>query len=81
MICVRQRRGWIEIPKSEIAAVKAKGTGRVIVRVYSGQRHVLNLYSPGRAFHKVFVELRGALRQNQQSRGLWQGARIYSYFQ
>ena len=81
MICVRQRRGWVEIPKCEVAAVKAKGTAHVIVRLYGGRRYILNLYSPfWRTFHPVFVELRAALRRNQETRGLWQGAKIYSYF-
>jgi hypothetical protein len=80
MIYVRQRKGWVEIPKSEIAAVKAKGTGYVVVRLYSGQRYVLNLYSPfWRTFHRVFLELKAALEENQQTRGLWRGAKTYRY--
>ena len=80
-IYVRQSGEWVEIPKSEISAVKTESLSRVIVRLYDGRRLVLELH---RTFWRSFTPLLGALhdalKRNEQVRGLWDGSDDASQF-
>jgi hypothetical protein len=74
-IWLRQGHEWVELRRSEIAAVKFETVSRVIVRYYDGQRLIVSLYGFS---HSAYDNVRGslgeALRNNQQTRGLWNGA-------
>jgi hypothetical protein len=71
----------VELSKSEIAAVDFETLGRVIIRLYSGQRLVLTFFRfPNYALDAVGSALRDALQQNQKTRGLWDGAKIFSWY-
>ena len=75
-IWLRQRQQWIELQRCEIAALKFENVSRVIVRYYDGTRQIVNLYRfPNSSYDAVCRALRDALRQNEQTRGLWDGAK------
>ena len=68
-IRVRQRGGWVTIPKDQVHAVKVRNVGRVIVRLFDGRRLVLDLFRfPIRRFDRVRDELREAQRSNERTR-------------
>ena len=74
-IHLRHAGEWIEIPKSEVSAVKTMSLSRVIVRLYDGRRFVLELRPTlWRSFTPVFRALHDALDDNGRDRGLWDGS-------
>lgn len=81
-ICVRQPGGWVELPRSQIAAVKFESISRIIVRQYNGRRCVINLFRfPNYAVDAVMSALHQSLRQNERSsRGLWEGAKAFHWY-
>lgn len=74
LIAVRQPEGWVDLPRDEIAAVKAVTVSEVVVRLYDGRRVVLNLYHFGNRFEVVWRALSAASKENEKKRGLWDGA-------
>jgi hypothetical protein len=80
-IWLRQRGGWVELRREEIAAVKFKYVSNVIVRYYDGRRVTVSLFGfPNFAYDVVCRALRDALQQNQQRRGLWEGAEVLKVY-
>jgi hypothetical protein len=80
-IWLRQRRGWVELRRDEIAALKFKKVSGVIVRYYSGQRFILSLYGfSNPAYDAVCRSLRDAMQHNEQTRGLWAGAESLKHY-
>ena len=77
----RQRGRWVELRRDDIAAVKFKAVGRIIVRFYGGQRIIVSLYGFSNPGHNAVCRaLRDALHQNDRARGLWHGARILEVY-
>jgi hypothetical protein len=80
-IWLRQRSEWVELRRDEIAALKFQTVSRVIVRYYNGQRFIVSLYGfSNPAYHAVCCALCDAMRQNEQTRGLWVGAEILKHY-
>src|SRR5258708_11715899 len=80
-IWLRQRRGWVELRRDQIAAVKFKSVGRIIVRFYGGQRVLVSLYGfSNPAYDAGCFSLREAMLHNEQTRGLWEGAAILKHY-
>jgi hypothetical protein len=76
-IWLRQRRDWVELRRDDIAAVKFETVSRVIVRFYDGQRVIVSLFGfSNSGYASVCQSLRDSLRQNEQTKGLWDGAEI-----
>jgi antitoxin component of MazEF toxin-antitoxin module len=68
-IRVRQRSGWVTIPKDQIHAVKARNVSHVIVRLFNGQRLVLNFFRfPVDEFLQLLRALRDSQRANEVAR-------------
>jgi len=81
-IWVRQQRGWVELRRKDIAAVKFETVSKVIVRLYGGQRQVISFYGFSMAaLNAVAIALRDTLRQNEKARGLWQGTKIFGWYE
>jgi hypothetical protein len=79
-IWLRQREGWVELPREEIAAIKFKKVVHIVARFYGGQRVIVSLFGFSIwAYDAVLRALRDSLRQNQQTRGLWDGAKIFEH--
>lgn len=75
-IWLRQRRGWVELRRDQIAALKFESVSQVRVRYYNGQRLIVSLYGfPNPSYDAVCRALRDAMRHNEQTRGLWDGAK------
>lgn len=81
VIWLRQRRDWVELRRDDIAAVKFETISRVIVRFYGGERVIVSLYGfSNTGYTTVCKALRDSLRQNEQARGLWDGAQILKVY-
>ena len=73
-IWLRQQRGWVELRREDIAAVKFETVSSVIVRFYDGQRVVISLFGlSNTGYDTVCGALREKFQQNEQARGLWEG--------
>ena len=80
-IWLRQGRGWVELRRDEIAAVKYKAVSEVIIRFYDGQRVVVSLFGFSNSGHDAVCRaLRDTLRQNEQVKGLWDGAEVLNWY-
>jgi|GEM_PF-3711520 len=80
-IWLRQRREWVELRRDEIAALKFETVGRVIVRYYNGKRFIVSLYGfPNFSYDAVCRSLRDAMRHNEQTRGLWDEAKVLKHY-
>jgi hypothetical protein len=80
-IWLRQRQGWVELRRDDIAAVKYKAVSRVVVRFYGGQRIIVSLFAFSNPSHDAVCRaLRDTLRRNDQVRGLWDGARMLKVY-
>ena len=80
-VWLRQRREWVEVRRDEIAALKFRNVSWVVVRYYNGRRVIVNLYRLSNpAYDAVCRSLRDAMRQNERTRGLWEGARILKHY-
>ena len=78
---MRQRDGWVELRRDEIAALKFETVSRIIVRFYGGQRVIVSLYRfPNGSYSAVCRALRDTLRKNQETRGLWAGAEVLKHY-
>ena len=44
MISIRQPAGWLDLQRSEIAAVNFETVSQIIVRYYDGRRNVISLF-------------------------------------
>lgn len=73
MIRLWQPIGTVEIPRSQIAAVKPRHISHVVVRLYSGQRFVLNLFFLGNRSDVVLVALRESIVTNHVRRAMGHG--------
>lgn len=74
-IWLRQRDGWVELRRNEIAALKFETATRIIVRYYNGRRFIVSLYGfPNWSYDVVYRALGDSVRRNEQTRGLWEGA-------
>src|SRR5690349_25121470 len=68
-IRVRQREGWIVIPRDQVHAVKFKNISHLIVRLFDGRRFVLNLFRfPNWEVDRVADSLKDAHRENAERR-------------
>lgn len=80
-IWLRQRDGWVELRRNEIAALKFETVSRIIVRYYNGRRLIVSLYGfPNWAYDIVCRALHDSMRQNEQTSGLWEGAKVLKYY-
>ena len=80
-IWLRQRQGWVELRRDDIAAVKYKAVSRVVVRFYGGQRIIVSLFAFSNPSHDAVCRaLRDTLCRNDQVRGLWDGARMLKVY-
>jgi hypothetical protein len=80
-IWLRQRDGWVELRRDEIAALKFETVSRIIVRFYGGQRVIVSLYRfPNGSYSAVYPALRDTLPKNQETRGLWAGAEVLKHY-
>jgi hypothetical protein len=76
-IWLRQREGWVELRRQDIAAVKFKNVSQIIVRLYGGRRVIVSLFRYSNpAYNAVCRALRDTLWKNQQTKGLWEGAEV-----
>ena len=75
-IWLRQRDGWVELRRDEIAALKFETVSRIIVRFYGGQRVIVSLYRfPNGSYSAVCP-----LRKNEETRGLWAGVEVLKHY-
>lgn len=80
-IWLRQRQGWAELRRNEIAALKFETAARIIVWYYNGRRFIVSLYGfPNWAYDVVYRALHESMRQNELTRGLWEGAKVPKYY-
>lgn len=72
IVSIRQDGRWVNITKKEILAVKVVSVSRVIVRLYGGQRLLLNLYRFSvSSFGVITRALHDAAHQNREIQALW----------
>ena len=77
VIRLRQRNGWVELRRNDIAAIKFETVSRIIIRFYDGHRVVVCLFNLSNSgCSAVCNALQEALRQNECARGLWDGANV-----
>jgi hypothetical protein len=68
-IRVRQREGWITIPRDQVHAVKFRNISHLIVRLFDGRRFVLNLFRfPNWQVDRVANALSESQRVNEARR-------------
>ena len=80
-IWLRQGREWVELRRDDIAAVKCETISRIIVRFYGGQRVIVSLFGFSKSgYATVCRALRDTLRQNEETRGLWDGAKVFKVY-
>jgi hypothetical protein len=80
-IWLRQRREWVELRRDEIAALKFETVSRIIVRYYNGRRFVVSLYGfSNPSYDAVCRSLRDSMRHNEETRGLWNGAKVFRHY-
>ncbi len=78
---LRQEHGWMELRLDQIAALKPKTVSRIIVRYYDSQRFTISLFGfSNPAYDAVCRSLRDAMRQNEQTRGLWNGTTVLKHY-
>ncbi len=76
-IWLRQPDCWVEVRRSEIAALRFRSVSWIIIRYYNGRRLIVSLYRcPNYSYDLVCRSLRDAMCQNEQRRGLWDGAKV-----
>lgn len=76
-ISVRQDGKWVDLATSEISAVKEVSVSRIIVRLYGGQRYILNLSRFLYAFETITRALQDAVHQNRATQAVWRRAKAY----
>lgn len=65
-IWLRQRDGWVELRRDEIAAIRFETVCRIIVRYYNGRRSIVNLYGfPNYSYDIIYRALHESMRQNE----------------
>ncbi len=78
---IRQRDGWVELRRNEIAALKFRSVSWIIIRYYNGRRLTVSLYRfPNYSYDAVCRSLRDAMRQNEEKRRLWHGAKVLRHY-
>jgi hypothetical protein len=78
-IWLRQRGGWVELRQNDIATIKLERVGQVIVWFYDGRRVVVSLFDLSNSGHAAVCRaFQDALRHNEMTRGLWDGAMVSS---
>jgi len=71
----------VELRRDEIAAIRFETVCRIIVRYYNGRRSIVNLYGfPNYSYDIIYRALHESMRQNEQARGLWEGAKVLKYY-
>jgi hypothetical protein len=71
-IALRQRFGWVHIPRDESHAVKFKTASETIVRLRGGERLVLSLFTfSSSADNRAHSALTAGLEKIKNDRGMW----------
>ena len=68
-IRVRQREGWVTIPRTQVHAVRFRNASHLIVRLFDGRRFVLDLFRfPNWEIDRLAEALNDARRESAARR-------------
>jgi len=71
-VSLRQRVGWVHIPRQEILAVKWKRGGEVVIRLRAGDRIVVSMAKLNRWAHERAIHgLTDGLERIKEGREAW----------